>query len=94
MDRHRKRAMALIASDRTRSALNLRAESDPMRDRYGRHLFGQSCLMARRMVEAGTRFVTVHYDCARRHMAGTPIATATMCATIFYRPSIKPAPRY
>jgi uncharacterized protein (DUF1501 family) len=33
-----------------------------MRDRYGRHLFGQSCLMARRLVEAGTRFVTVHYD--------------------------------
>jgi uncharacterized protein (DUF1501 family) len=55
--------MALIASDRTRSALNLRAESDAMRDRYGRHLFGQSCLMARRLVEAGTRFVTVHYDC-------------------------------
>ncbi len=33
-----------------------------MRDRYGRHLFGQSCLMARRLVEAGVRFVTVHYD--------------------------------
>ena len=33
------------------------------RDQYGRHLFGQSCLMARRLVEAGVRFVTVHYDC-------------------------------
>ncbi|MDB4731717.1 DUF1501 domain-containing protein [bacterium] len=34
-----------------------------MRDKYGRHLFGQSCLMSRRLVEAGVRFVTVHYDC-------------------------------
>lgn len=63
LDRHRKRAMALIASDRTRGALQLLAESEALRDRYGRHLFGQSCLMARRLVEAGTRFVTVHYDC-------------------------------
>jgi hypothetical protein len=63
LDAHRKRAMALIASDRTRTALHLGEEPDPVRDRYGRHLFGQSCLMARRLVEAGTRFVTVHYDC-------------------------------
>ncbi len=63
MDLHRKRAMALISSDKTSSALNIRAEAETMRDRYGRHLFGQSCLMARRLVEAGTRFVTVHYDC-------------------------------
>jgi hypothetical protein len=62
MDLHRKRAMALISSDKTSSALNIRAEAETMRDRYGRHLFGQSCLMARRLVEAGTRFVTVHYD--------------------------------
>lgn len=62
-DRHRQRALALAASDRTRSALDLQRESDRLRDRYGRHLFGQSCLMARRLVEAGTRFVTVHYDC-------------------------------
>jgi hypothetical protein len=62
MDLHRKRAMALISSDKTSSALNIRAEAETTRDRYGRHLFGQSCLMARRLVEAGTRFVTVHYD--------------------------------
>ena len=63
LDRHRRRALALIASDRMGAALDLRREPDRMRDRYGRHLFGQSCLMARRFVEAGTRFVTVHYDC-------------------------------
>lgn len=63
LDRHRKRALALISTDRTSHALNIRSEPEAMRDRYGRHLFGQSCLMARRLVEAGTRFVTVHYDC-------------------------------
>lgn len=62
-DRHRQRALALAASDRTRSALDIQKEPERLRDRYGRHLFGQSCLMARRLVEAGTRFVTVHYDC-------------------------------
>lgn len=63
MDRHRQRALALVASDRAGTALDLTSEKDDLRDRYGRHLFGQSCLMARRLVEAGTRFVTVHYDC-------------------------------
>jgi uncharacterized protein (DUF1501 family) len=33
-----------------------------LRDRYGRHLLGQSLLLARRLVEAGVRFVTVHYE--------------------------------
>jgi hypothetical protein len=63
LDRHRQRALALVASDRTGRALNIRHESDKLRDLYGRHLFGQSCLMARRLVEAGVKFVTVHYDC-------------------------------
>jgi hypothetical protein len=62
-DRLRQRALGLVCSERTREALNIRAEPDRVRERYGRHLFGQSCLMARRLVEAGVRFVTVHYDC-------------------------------
>lgn len=61
-DRFQKRALALVSSDHTRKALDLRAEPTALRDRYGRHLFGQSCLMARRLVEAGVRFVTVHYE--------------------------------
>jgi hypothetical protein len=64
LDIHRQRALALVASNKARDALDIRLEPELMRDRYGRHLFGQSCLMARRLVEAGTRFVTVHYDCA------------------------------
>ena len=62
-DECRQRALALVTSDRTREALNIRRENEATRDEYGRHLFGQSCLMARRLVEAGVRFVTVHYDC-------------------------------
>ena len=43
-------------------ALDIRLEPERIRDQYGRHLFGQSTLVARRLVEAGARFVTVHYD--------------------------------
>jgi hypothetical protein len=62
-DRFRQRALALVTSGAARQALSIREESDAVRDRYGRHLFGQSVLMARRLVESGVRFVTVHYDC-------------------------------
>jgi hypothetical protein len=62
MDRLRQRALDLVTSSATRQALDLRQESAAVRDAYGRHLFGQSVLLARRLVEAGTRFVTVHYD--------------------------------
>lgn len=62
LDRLRERALNLVASAETRNALDLRREPERVRDFYGRHLFGQSVLMARRLVEAGARFVTVHYD--------------------------------
>ncbi len=62
-DEHQQRALDLVTSERTRTALDIRQEQAATRDRYGRHLYGQSCLMARRLVEAGVRFVTVHYDC-------------------------------
>jgi hypothetical protein len=63
LDAFQQRALALVTSPKAREALDIRRESPAVRDRYGRHLFGQSCLMARRLVEAGVRFVTVHYDC-------------------------------
>ena len=53
------KALGLILSGRAREAFNLKKESDQMRDRYGRNTFGQSCLLARRLVEAGTRVVEV-----------------------------------
>lgn len=56
------RALSLVTSTKTREALSLTNEPAKIRDTYGRHLFGQATLLARRLVEAGTRFVTVHYD--------------------------------
>jgi len=61
-DQIRRRALALVTSDEIRSALDIRREPAAVRDRYGRHLFGQSTLMGRRMIEAGARFVTVCWD--------------------------------
>ena len=58
----RERALSLVTSEKVRRALDIRQESPALRDRYGRHLFGQSTLLARRLVEAGTRFVTVAWD--------------------------------
>ena len=54
------RAYRLVSSQKSREAFDLTKEPDAMRDRYGRNVFGQSCLLARRLVEAGARFVTVN----------------------------------
>lgn len=53
-------AYKLILGD-SRGLFNLGQESDTMRDRYGRTTFGQSCLMARRLVESGVPYVTINY---------------------------------
>jgi uncharacterized protein (DUF1501 family) len=58
-----RKAISLVTSPKAREALDVTREPDSLRDRYGRHLYGQSTLLARRLVEAGVRFVTVHYDC-------------------------------
>lgn len=58
-DTYYERALGLVQSHRAVQAFRLNEESDAMRDRYGRTRFGQSCLLARRLVEAGTRFVQV-----------------------------------
>jgi hypothetical protein len=57
------RAFRLLTSQRAKDAFDLRLETDRTRDRYGRNTFGQSCLMARRLIEGGVRYVTVnHFD--------------------------------
>lgn len=56
---HYERALSLVVSGRARDAFELSAESDEIRDRYGRNTFGQSLLLARRLIEAGTRVVEV-----------------------------------
>jgi Protein of unknown function (DUF1501) len=57
------RAFRLLTSQKARQAFDLTREPDRLRDRYGRNTFGQSCLMARRLIEGGVRYVTVnHFD--------------------------------
>jgi len=53
------RARRLVTGPQARRAFDVRREPDRMRDRYGRHPLGQYCLMARRLIEAGVRLVTV-----------------------------------
>lgn len=62
----REQALALLTSDKVAAAFDIRREPDKLRDQYGRNLFGQSLLMGRRMLEAGSRFVTVAWDLAVR----------------------------
>ncbi|GIW89194.1 MAG: hypothetical protein KatS3mg108_3518 [Isosphaeraceae bacterium] len=59
LDSYYDKALSLVISGRAREAFNLQAEPDKIRDLYGRNTFGQSCLLARRLVEAGTRVVEV-----------------------------------
>jgi hypothetical protein len=61
-DRFREMAFSLVTSNRVRDALDVTREPLAVRERYGMHLFGQSCLAARRLVEAGSKFVTVFWD--------------------------------
>lgn len=59
LNQHQQRAFSLLTSERTRSAFDLPREPSALRDRYGRHKYGQSLLLARRLIEAGVRLVTV-----------------------------------
>ncbi|MEI7698770.1 MAG: DUF1501 domain-containing protein [Planctomycetia bacterium] len=59
---HQQKAFSLIGSHSIRQALDVQKEAARTRDRYGMNLFGQSCLAARRLVEAGARFVSVFWD--------------------------------
>jgi len=61
-DRYRGMAYALLTSPRLREALDVRREPMAVRESYGMTLFGQAALVARRLVEAGGRFVSVFWD--------------------------------
>jgi hypothetical protein len=59
LGRFQQQALDILRSDKTRRSFDLDKEPDSLRDRYGRTPFGQSVLTARRLVEAGARFVTI-----------------------------------
>lgn len=62
LDRYREMAYSLIGSQRIHTALDLDREPMHLRQSYGMTIFGQACLSARRLVEAGSKFVTVFWD--------------------------------
>jgi hypothetical protein len=58
----REKAFDLMTSSAAKAAFDIHAEPDPLRDEYGRNSLGQGCLMARRLVEAGVRCVTIDHS--------------------------------
>jgi hypothetical protein len=73
VDEYYGKAYDLVLSGKARDAMDLEKESPQMRERYGMHTFGQSLLMARRLIEAGTKFVQVNWPSVAN---GDPETTA------------------
>ena len=67
LDKFKSRAFAMLTSSKTRDAFDLSQEPAKVRDRYGRNLYGASILVARRLVEAGVPFVSVHQEIFRHY---------------------------
>lgn len=61
LDAYYDKTLSMLNSSRVREAFNLQAESAATRERYGRTTYGQSCLLARRLVEAGVKFINVYF---------------------------------
>ncbi|HEU4754817.1 MAG TPA: DUF1501 domain-containing protein, partial [Armatimonadota bacterium] len=61
-DAVQRKAFELLCSDRVRTALDMSGEKKELRDRFGRNTFGQSLILARRLIEAGVPCVTVNWS--------------------------------
>ena len=62
LDQFDRAAYEMVTGAAAREAFDLRREDPSTRERYGLHRWGQSCLLARRLVESGVTFVTVNFD--------------------------------
>lgn len=62
LDDYYTKALAMLNSTKLRDAFKLSAEKPELRDAYGRHTYGQSLLLSRRLVEAGAKFITVYFS--------------------------------
>jgi len=62
LDAYYEKALTMLNSPRLRKAFDLASEPEKVREAYGRTTYGQGCLLARRLVEAGTKFVTVYFS--------------------------------
>lgn len=60
LDLFKRQALEMVAGEKMRAAFNLDVEDAKLRDRYGRHRYGQSALLARRLIEAGARCVNIN----------------------------------
>ena len=88
LDTFKRQALEMVVGDRLRTAFDLSSEAVEMRDRYGRHRYGQSALLARRLVEAGARCVNIntgnwdhHVDLKKgldEHLPPLDLAIATL----------------
>jgi len=58
----RQKAFGLLTSSGAKRALNLDEESESLRDRYGRTIFGQNCILGRRLIESGVPFVQINWS--------------------------------
>src|SRR5262245_46975257 len=62
LDAHYRQAFSLLTTGTAQAVFDVGRESDKLRERYGRYRFGQCCLLARRLIEAGVRFVQVNWS--------------------------------
>ncbi len=62
LDKYQRRAFSMLTTSKIRDAFDLSQETDRQRDGYGRNLYGSSLLVARRLVEAGVPFISVHQE--------------------------------
>lgn len=61
MDKFYQQAFEILNSAKAREAFDINKEPDAVREKYGRNSFGQACLLARRLIEAGVRFVSIDF---------------------------------
>jgi len=61
LDAYYSKVLAMVKSPQVRQAFDIGSEPKNIRDRYGRTDYGQGCLLARRLVESGVKFVTVYF---------------------------------
>lgn len=61
-DDYYEKAISMLTSEKVRAAFDIESETEATRERYGKNTYGQSCLLARRLIEAGVKFVTVYFS--------------------------------
>src|SRR5262249_16272390 len=83
LDEYYQKAFNLILSGRAKRAFDLNEEPANVRDKYGRHTFGQRLLLGRRLIEAGTRLVQINWPAVAN---GNPLSDAWDCHAGILKP--------